>query len=139
PKLHGRLDAGLRAFFKPGISIGALVEETRALAERLAPRSGPVAGARASLILHGRGLGDDHPLIVPGYEGEQRAWQQTFPENGVYICKPTVMTADRRYAFEWGDSVRTTPAGALRMGRAPPRVVISEPREGRRAPGSACD
>jgi Xaa-Pro dipeptidase len=128
-KLHGELYDRLLEFFKPGTAIGALVEETRALAERLAPRSGPLAGARASLILHGRGLGDDHPLVVPGYEGEQRAWQQTFPENGVYICKPTVMTADRRYAFEWGDSVRTTPAGAVRMGRAPHGVIISEPRE----------
>ncbi|HEY7065299.1 MAG TPA: M24 family metallopeptidase [Chloroflexota bacterium] len=128
-KLHGALYDRLLAFFKPGITIGAIVEETRALAERLAPRGGPLADARGSLILHGRGLGDDHPLVVPGYEGEQRAWQQTFPENGVYICKPTVATADGRYSFSWGDSVRTTPQGAVRMGRAPHGVDISEPRQ----------
>jgi Xaa-Pro aminopeptidase len=84
-QLHGELYARLLEFFQPGITIGAIVEEVGALATRLAPRTGPLAGARGSLILHGRGLGDDHPLIVPGYEGEQRAWQQTFPENGVYI------------------------------------------------------
>jgi Xaa-Pro aminopeptidase len=128
-KLHGELYDRLLEFFKPGITIGAIVEETRALAERLAPRTGPLAGARGSLILHGRGLGDDHPLIVPGYEGEQRAWRQTFPADGVYICKPTVATADGRYSFSWGDTVRTTPRGAVRMGRAPHGVIISEPRQ----------
>ena len=128
-KLHGELYDRLLEFFKPGVTIGGIVEETAALAERLAPRSGTLAGARGSLILHGRGLGDDHPLIVPGYEGEQRAWQQTFPENGVYICKPTVATADGRYSFSWGDTVRTTPSGAVRMGHAPHGVDVSEPRQ----------
>lgn len=128
-KLHGELYDRLLAFFKPGITVGALVEETHAQAEALAPKSGPLAGAHASLILHGRGLGDDHPLVVPGYEGRERAWSAVFPENGVSIFKPTVYTADRRYHFEWGDTVRTTPVGAVRMGRAPHGVIISEPRD----------
>lgn len=36
---------------------------------------------------------------------------------------------NRRYHFEWGDTVRTTPKGAVRMGKAPHGIVISEPRQ----------
>lgn len=129
-KLHGELYDRLLAYLVPGVKVADLAQRARDLATELAPRQGPLAGATASLILHGRGLGDDHPIILPGgYEGTDRARDAAFPENGVYICKPTVRTTDGQYAFEWGDSVRTTARGAVRMGRAPHGVVISEPRE----------
>ena len=51
-----------------------------------------------------------------------------FPENGVYICKPSILTADERWEFPWGDSVRVTPSGAQRMGRAPHGLVVTEDR-----------
>jgi hypothetical protein len=125
------------AFLKPGVTAGQLVEKTRELGASVAPKSGPLAGARARMTLHGRGLGDDHPLVLDGgsagpddvYEGTKRAWETTFPENGVYICKPGIATADRRYHFEWGDTVRTTAKGAVRMGKAPHGIIISGPRQ----------
>ncbi|HLH22824.1 MAG TPA: M24 family metallopeptidase [Chloroflexota bacterium] len=129
-KLHADLYDEVLAFLKPGVTVGELVLKTREVAARLAPKRGPLAGATAGMLLHGRGLGDDRPLIIPsGYEGTDRAWSQPFPENGVYICKPGVQTADDRYRFEWGDTIRTTATGAVRMGRAPHGVIISEPRE----------
>jgi Xaa-Pro aminopeptidase len=134
-KLHAELYDEILAFLKPGITVGAIVERTRALGTAVSPRTGPLAGARARMTLHGRGLGDDHPLVLDGgsagsdavYEGTQRAWQAQLPENGVYICKPGIATADRRYHFEWGDTVRTTPRGAVRMGKSPYGMIISQP------------
>lgn len=136
-KLHAELYEEILAFLKPGVTIGQLVEKTRQLGEQVAPATGPLSGARARMTLHGRGLGDDHPLVLDGgsagadslYEGTARAWAAPFPENGVYICKPTIFSADRRYQFAWGDTVRTTPRGAIRMGKAPHGMIVSEPRE----------
>ncbi len=129
-KLHAELYDELLAFLKPGVTVGQLVEKTDAVGEQVAPKTGPLAGAKTTMTLHGRGLGDDHPLVLSGgYEGTLRAWDAQFPENGVYICKPTIRTADRKYEFAWGDTVRTTPKGAVRMGKAPHGVIISEDRD----------
>jgi len=134
-KMHAELYDEILDFLKPGVTIGQVVEKTRELGSEVAPQRGPLAGATARMTLHGRGLGDDHPLVLDGgsresiYEGTQRAWEAQFPENGVYICKPGIHTADGRYHFEWGDTVRTTPKGAVRMGKSPHGIIISEPRE----------
>ena len=48
-----------------------------------------------------------------------------FPENGVYIVKPTIWSADKRYQFIWGDTVHLTRAGAKRMGKAPLGMIVS--------------
>src|SRR5919106_1167386 len=49
---------------KPGITVKELAELTRNTAERVAPQSGPAAGATAQLTMHGRGAGDDGPIIT---------------------------------------------------------------------------
>jgi Xaa-Pro aminopeptidase len=128
-KLHAELYDEILSFLKPGVTVGQLIEKTDALGKSIAPQSGPLAGATASMTMHGRGLGDDHPLVTSTSEGARRAWNAPFPENGVYICKPGVKTADGRYSFEWGDTVRTTAKGAVRMGKASHGVMISQPRE----------
>ncbi len=46
---------------KPGITVGELAELTRRTATSAAPKSGPAAGARGELNMHGRGQGDDGP------------------------------------------------------------------------------
>jgi hypothetical protein len=47
----------------------------------------------------------------------------------VYICEPGISTTDGRRHFEWGDMVRTTAKGTVRMGKSPHGIVISQPRE----------
>ena len=136
-KLHAELYDEILSFLKPGVTTGQVVEKTRELGRQVAPSTGPLAGARARMTLHGRGLGDDHPLVLDGgssgadqvYEGTRRAWDSPIPENGVYICKPGIASADGRYHFEWGDTVRTTPRGAVRMGKSPHGIIISEPHD----------
>ena len=56
---------------KPGISVKELAELTRTTAERVAPQSGPAAGATAQLTMHGRGAGDDGPIITSNARSPQ--------------------------------------------------------------------
>src|SRR4029453_11693940 len=48
---------------KPGITVGELAELTKKTAASAAPKTGPAAGARGDLTMHGRGAGDDGPII----------------------------------------------------------------------------
>jgi hypothetical protein len=128
---HGELYARLLERFRPGVTIQDLIDATVQIARDIAPAGGALAGLRASLILHGRGLGDDRPLVlthldgVPFYEATRRALSQPFPADGVYVCKPAVSTADGRWQFAWGDTVRVTAQGARRMGRMPHGLQVS--------------
>lgn len=132
-KVHSDLYPRLLEVFRPGITVGELIDKTIEVGKKVAVRSGPLSDAKASLIVHGRGLGDDRPLLLtsldarPMYEGTERAMAYEFPENGVYIFKPTIATADKKYQFIWGDSVHLLRGGAKRMGRHPLGLIISEP------------
>jgi Xaa-Pro aminopeptidase len=132
-KIHADLYPRLLEVIRPGIAVADLIDKTIDAGRAVAVRSGPLAGAKASLIVHGRGLGDDRPLLLtnldarPMYEGTERAMGFRFPENGVYIVKPTIATADGRHQFIWGDTVRLTADGARRMGVQPLGLVTSRP------------
>jgi Xaa-Pro aminopeptidase len=132
-KLHAELYPQLLEVLRPGITVAELIDKTVAVGKKVAVRSGPLADVRASLIVHGRGLGDDRPLLLtdleakPMYEGTSKTMDFRFPENGVYIVKPTVATADKKYQFIWGDSCHVSATGTRRMGRSPIGITISEP------------
>ncbi|MGC4028105.1 MAG: M24 family metallopeptidase [Steroidobacteraceae bacterium] len=131
---HNDMYSELLERFRPGVTVQELIDHTVSITARNAPRTGPLAGMRASLILHGRGLGDDTPLVLthldgkPFYQATSRSLGKTMPEGGVYICKPAVATSDGKWQFAWGDTVRVTKAGAVRMGRTPHGLQVSPPR-----------
>jgi Xaa-Pro aminopeptidase len=130
-KAHADIYPELLAVMKPGVTVTKLIDTIIALGRRIGTGSGALAGATASLIVHGRGLGDDRPLLLtspdakPDYEATERSMAMGLPENGVYIVKPTIWTKDRRYQFIWGDSVRITASGARRMGKSPHGMILS--------------
>jgi hypothetical protein len=132
-KMHAELYPRLLEVLRPGITVAELIDKTIAVGKSVALRSGPLADVKSSLIVHGRGLGDDRPLLLtnldakPMYEGTERAMDFRFPENGVYIVKPTIATPDKKYQFIWGDSVHVSFKGARRMGRAPLGMIVAEP------------
>ena len=132
-KMHAELYPQLLEVLRPGITVSELIEKTVAVGKKVAVRSGPLADVRASLIVHGRGRGDDRPLLLtdleakPMYEGTAKAMDFRFPENGVYIVKPTLATPDKKYQFIWGDSVHVAAGGTRRMGRSPLGITICEP------------
>ena len=132
-KMHAELYPKLLEVLRPGITVAELIERTVAVGKSVGVRSGALADAKTSLIVHGRGLGDDRPLLLtdldakPMYEGTERAMNFRFPDNGVYIVKPTISSADKQYQFIWGDSVHVSAKGAHRMGRSPHGITLSQP------------
>ncbi len=109
---------------KPGITVKEISELTRKTGEEAAPKSGPVAGAKARLTMHGRGAGDDGPIITSNARNE-RQLGVTLKENMVLICKPSAITADNKYITTWGDTVVVTPKGGRRLGKRPHDLAVS--------------
>ena len=132
-KMHAELYPRLLEVLRPGITVTELIDKTIAVRTGAARRSGPLADVKSSLIVHGKGLGDDRPLLLtsldakPTYDATERTMEFCFPDNGVYCVKATITTPDKQYQFIWGDSVHVSSEGARRMGRAPLGMMIAEP------------
>ena len=110
-------------FVRPGVPLPEVIAKTREAGKQLCPSSGPLAGGGANFVCHGRGLGDDFPLAT-NEEAVARFGNWSFPENGVFIIKPSVRSGDGA-SIGWGDTCRVTPRGAVRMGKAPHELVIA--------------
>jgi Xaa-Pro aminopeptidase len=108
---------------KPGITVKELADLTRATAQRVAPRSGPAAGATAQLTMHGRGAGDDGPIITSNARSP-RQLEIALRENMVFIFKPSAKSADGS-TCTWGDSVVVTANGGQRLGKRPHDLAVS--------------
>jgi Xaa-Pro aminopeptidase len=109
---------------KPGITVkelAALTLETGAVA---APRSGPAAGAKADLNMHGRGAGDDGPIITAHARSPQQLGV-ALKENMVFICKPSAISADGSSICTWGDTVVVTAKGGQRLGKRPHDLAVA--------------
>ena len=82
------------------------------------------------MTMHGRGLGDDHPLITARPRAPAAPGTATFPENGVYICKPGLQDRRRSLRLRVG---RHDPHNRARrgagIGQVLHGVIISQPRE----------
>jgi len=122
-EFHGELYARLLEFMKPGATLADTMALTKQLGQQLCPSSGPLAGGSARFAAHGRGLGDDVPLAT-NEEAVKRFGTWQFPENGVFIIKPSVQTGSG-ITLTWGDTCRITPSGAVRMGHGPHGVIVA--------------
>lgn len=110
---------------KPGISVKELAELTRTTAARVAPQSGPAAGATAQLTMHGRGAGDDGPIITSNARNPSQL-AVTLSENMVFIFKPSARSADGNSICTWGDTVVVTVNGGQRLGMRPHDLAITQ-------------
>jgi Xaa-Pro dipeptidase len=84
-----------------------------------------------SLILHGRGLGDDWPLVVYGgvAGGTGNILALPIEANTAFVVKPEARPRDSDYrgdSLTWADTVQVTATGAQRLGTRP-REIISIP------------
>jgi Xaa-Pro dipeptidase len=119
-EVFNRVCAGM----KPGITAGELGKITERAGKKAAPKSGPATGASAALTMHGRGAGDDGPIVIHS-TSTPRQLDVELLENMVFICKPSVTTADRAYRLTWGDTVVVTGRGARRLGKRAHEIVIA--------------
>src|SRR6185436_19608044 len=110
---------------KPGVTVGELAALTKTVADTAAPKTGPAAGARGDLTMHGRGAGDDGPIITPHAKSPKQL-AVAMRENMVFICKPSAISADGEYTCQWGDTVVVTKSGGRRLGKRPHELVVAK-------------
>ena len=107
-----------------GLSVEELAALTNSVGKKIAPAAGPVAGAISSLTLHGRGAGDDGPIITNhAHDADQLAVR--LQENMVFIFKPQTTTANKIHICTWGDTVVVTPKGGKRLGKRPHDLAVA--------------
>jgi len=111
------------AAMRPGVTFQEVVDAAR--------RAVTSPEYRTSMTFHGRGLGDDWPLIVEdgaaGGTGDLLA--RPIEANTVFIVKPNVFPKGTTYRGErmtWADKVEVTDAGARRMGTRPQELIAIE-------------
>jgi len=109
---------------KPGATLGELQRRCAERASREAPASGPAAGATGVLVMHGRGAGDDGPIIT-GSARDPKQLGVELRDRMVFILKPQVHSADDTYNINWGDTVVVTPEGGRRLGKRPHGIAIA--------------
>jgi Xaa-Pro aminopeptidase len=114
----------LYANLKPGITVRELAELTQRSGAEAAPKSGPAARARAELTMHGRGAGDDGPIIT-SHARSPHQLAVALRENMVFILKPSAISEDGHYICTWGDTVVVTAHGGRRLGKRAHDLAVS--------------
>jgi Xaa-Pro aminopeptidase len=108
---------------RPGVTVRELAEITEKTGERAVPKSGPLVGATAQLTMHGRGAGDDGPIIT-SHARSPRQLEVALRENMVFIFKPSAKATDGSIST-WGDTVVVTAKGGRRLGKRPHDLAVS--------------
>jgi Xaa-Pro aminopeptidase len=124
-KIHREVFDGVLETLRPGVTVRELQSATEHAVAEAAPATGPLADCKASLAMHGRGQGDDRPLIT-NPRAASRYLDLQLDERNVFILKPNVRTTDGRHRLTWGDTVMIGPNGARRLGTRPHDVYVSE-------------
>jgi Xaa-Pro dipeptidase len=116
---HSDLKEGIKLAFesfdrvfeamKPGATFGKLIEAGNV--------SGMGGRGEASLTMHGRGNGDDGPLVTTRITPEMRALQ--LKEGSVMIIKPSARVDGKPDYGHWGEVVVVRANGAERLGTRP--------------------
>jgi Xaa-Pro dipeptidase len=98
-------EAGLE-FMKPSTTFGELIDFVNGF------------GAKRSLktltLMHGRGYGDDGPLLSPRARGE-RIRDLRLEKGNAFVWKPYAMSADERIQFVWGGDIVIGERGGERL------------------------
>ena len=108
---------------KPGVTVRELAEITQKAGEGATPQSGPAAGATAQLTMHGRGAGDDGPIITSSARSP-RHLEVKLRENMVFIFKPSARGTDGSLCT-WGDTVVVNATGGRRLGKRAHDLAVS--------------
>jgi Xaa-Pro dipeptidase len=109
-------EAGLE-HMKPGTAFPDLIEHIASFSrDRM----------RASVGLHGRGWGNDGPLIT-GRAPLDKVRNLRIERGNTWVWKPHVLSEDGRIDFQWGGDVAVTDSGGEVLFRRPREGVICVP------------
>ncbi len=106
-------EAGLK-FMRPGTSFGELIDFINGF--------GAKRGMKTLILMHGRGYGDDGPLLSPRLRGEN-VRDIRIEKGNAWVWKPYAMTADERIQFVWGGDVIVTDKGGEVLFKRPHGMI----------------
>lgn len=106
-------EAGLE-MMRPGTSFGDFIDFVNGF--------GPRRGLKSLTLLHGRGMGNDGPLLTPRALGE-RLRDVPFEKGNAWVWKPYGMSADERIEFVCGGDVVVTERGGEKLFRRPVGMI----------------
>ncbi len=95
--------AGL-AYMTPGREFADMIDFVNGYGAR--------RGMKTEILMHGRGYGDDGPLLTPSDRGENSR-DVRIEQGNVWVWKPTAFSADGRTSFSWGGCVEVTDRGGV--------------------------
>lgn len=147
-RIHNEVDAlwgGLIAQEQQGFYLGKIPDKWRRVAdlqrdlfyaglERLKPGQvfaefidsvnsfGKSRGMNSLILMHGRGYGDDGPLLTPQDRGE-KVRDVVMHEGNVFVWKPIAMSDDEKLQYSWGGCVAITKTGAVQLVKRTPGMV----------------
>ena len=94
---------------KPGVTMRELLAAGRV--------TGMKGRAVTGLGMHGRGTGDDGPLLVAGRNEPKDVLDMVVEEGCSFAVKPSTALEGVADYCKWGDSVVVTRTGTKRLGR----------------------
>ena len=106
-------EAGLERM-KPGTTFGELIDFVNGYGAR--------RGMKTLILMHGRGAGDDGPLLTPRALGENIR-DLRIEKGNAWVWKPYAMSADERIQFVWGGDVLVTDGGGEVLFKRPHGMV----------------
>jgi Xaa-Pro aminopeptidase len=106
----------VRAKMAPGVRIAELIA-----AASLKSRDGRI---ETGLGFHGRGTGNDGPLLVAFRPEPQDVLDIVVEEDCSFIIKPSARVDGVEDYSRWGDSVVVTARGAERLGTRAPELIV---------------
>ncbi|HUK42237.1 MAG TPA: M24 family metallopeptidase [Candidatus Acidoferrales bacterium] len=83
---------------------------------------GEKRGLKSTLLMHGRGYGDDGPLFTPQNRGARNR-DVVIEKGNVFIVKPLVSSADGSFDTSWGGCVQVTENGGEPLIKRTPGMV----------------
>ena len=104
------------AKLKPGVTVRELIDAATFTAMN--------GRAKTGLGGHGRGTGDDGPLLVAGRPEAKEVLDLVIEEGCSFVIKPSVILDGTGDFARWGETVAVTAKGAERLGTRPQEMRI---------------
>jgi len=82
---------------KPGTLFADLIDYINGM--------GPARGMSSIILMHGRGYGDDAPLLTPQDRRAEHFRDVVIQKGNVWVWKPIALNADESLRFSWGGCV----------------------------------
>ncbi len=100
---------------RPGLALGELIDFVNGFGAR--------RGMKSLILMHGRGYGNDGPLLTPTDRGSPELRELRLAKGNVWVWKPIAYSADETIEFSWGGCVEVAERGGRQLVPREPRMV----------------